>query len=854
MKLISCHIENFGKFHREDITFDGRLTAFCEGNGYGKSTLSAFLKAMFYGMKADRANSSEFTDRRHFLPFEGGDNYGGYVEFSSEGATYKIERYFEGKSGDSFTLYRNGVPTGSGEEPGVQFFGIDRDSFERTAYLTGADITVGATGDIKTKLNNLAEGIGDDADLTDALARLEKKAKEYKKSKSGNDLISKETEKVNRLAADIENERRIEEGLTEKYRRENGLAEEIGAAEREIAEAQSENVAVTNWEQYDRMLGEAKAAEEEIAAIQEKYPRGLPLLPEIEEAREALHRGETIRAGMGHAFSEEDGEALAAFRDEFELGVPSAEGLRAAEAEVSAEADLKRKLSVPREETERERELKEKFRSAPSAETVDTVARTAEEYREAEQRYNALPDTVAGAVRANTGKKKPLFMGLAAVSVLLILAGIALACASAAAGAALLYAGIAVGAVGLLALILVGFFYLNKKTEAAGGGLAVNPEKEDMGRKKDALYAQLQAILLPYGYSFESGAAYAVKTFFDDAEAYSALLREARAREEERGAAEQELAALRKKLDAFFNRYGVVDETRSGALSRLRADVAEYASLEKRRETAEKNEASDRRKLEENAGDIGRFCEKYGFAAEGLEETLRAVEQDVRTAASAKKTRLERKEGAEKLRREKGLTERPQEGARDLAALNARLGELRNKQAQLSKEIGEDEFLAEKLSDHERDRDEANGKLKEYKKTYDLLTKTVEFLNAADSRLKEKYIKPVKDKFTGYSLALERALGEKITVDADFNVRFLSGGKERDEGHLSSGQRSVVALCFRLALIDNMYDKEKPFLILDDPFASLDEEHFNRAKALLSDLSGRMQIVYFTCHPSRAMK
>lgn len=111
MKLISCHIENYGKISGEDFKFDGNLTAYCEKNGYGKTTLASFLKAMFYGLDSDRTNSG-FNERRHYYPFAGG-NFGGNVVFVSDGKTYKIERYFDEKSEtkDSLTLYCNGKLT-----------------------------------------------------------------------------------------------------------------------------------------------------------------------------------------------------------------------------------------------------------------------------------------------------------------------------------------------------------------------------------------------------------------------------------------------------------------------------------------------------------------------------------------------------------------------------------------------------------------------------------------------------------------------------------------------------------------------------------------------------------------------
>ena len=90
MKLLSCHIENYGKFSKKDFEFNKDVTAFCEDNGYGKSTLASFLKAMFFGLETDRA-SSGFNERRHFCPFEGG-NFGGYLILTMRGKEYKIER------------------------------------------------------------------------------------------------------------------------------------------------------------------------------------------------------------------------------------------------------------------------------------------------------------------------------------------------------------------------------------------------------------------------------------------------------------------------------------------------------------------------------------------------------------------------------------------------------------------------------------------------------------------------------------------------------------------------------------------------------------------------------------------
>ncbi len=49
MRLISCHIENFGVLSNKDYTFGEGINSFCKENGVGKTTLAAFIRAMFYG-------------------------------------------------------------------------------------------------------------------------------------------------------------------------------------------------------------------------------------------------------------------------------------------------------------------------------------------------------------------------------------------------------------------------------------------------------------------------------------------------------------------------------------------------------------------------------------------------------------------------------------------------------------------------------------------------------------------------------------------------------------------------------------------------------------------------------------
>ena len=174
MKLISCYIENFGNINCRSFEFGAGLTSFCEHNGYGKTTLAAFLKAMFYGLKATTARDKELGERAHYYPF-GGGKFGGNVTFERDGAIYKIERFFGKKSAteDTVRTYKGGSPSPVPEDIGKEFFGMDEQSFMRTVFLTSADTQTGATADIGRMLN----GFVDDADYEGAVKLLKEQRK-----------------------------------------------------------------------------------------------------------------------------------------------------------------------------------------------------------------------------------------------------------------------------------------------------------------------------------------------------------------------------------------------------------------------------------------------------------------------------------------------------------------------------------------------------------------------------------------------------------------------------------------------------------------------------------------------------
>ena len=180
MKLIRCHIENFGVLSDFDFSFAEGLTTICQSNGFGKSTFAAFIKAMFYGFPRTGARNIVENERKRYDPWQGG-KYGGYLEFEVQDVSYRVTRYF-GKTAakDTFSLLdlTNRRPsTRFSEKLGEELFQLDADSFARSTYvpqLSANDMQ--ATTSIRTKLSNLVDDTNDLRNYDTA----EKKLRDYR--------------------------------------------------------------------------------------------------------------------------------------------------------------------------------------------------------------------------------------------------------------------------------------------------------------------------------------------------------------------------------------------------------------------------------------------------------------------------------------------------------------------------------------------------------------------------------------------------------------------------------------------------------------------------------------------------
>lgn len=155
MRLISCDIENFGKLSGFHMDFQEGINYIYGENGWGKSTLAAFIRIAFYGMANDSKKDRMERDRTRYLPWQGGV-YGGRLSFAMGDKSFIIERSFGVKASEDCLVVRDGITGLETEElgrvPGELVFGLDAVSFSNSVFVQAGDCAADITSGIKTRL------------------------------------------------------------------------------------------------------------------------------------------------------------------------------------------------------------------------------------------------------------------------------------------------------------------------------------------------------------------------------------------------------------------------------------------------------------------------------------------------------------------------------------------------------------------------------------------------------------------------------------------------------------------------------------------------------------------------------
>ena len=150
----------FGCLDHAEVEFSDGVNVLVLPNESGKSTWAEFLTAMFYGLDPRRSAKGRLSHKERFQPWNG-KSMEGTVELSLEGRTILLQRTSAG--GKPFGVFKaydrqTGLEISAltAENCGRTLFGVEREVFRRSAFLSGTELTVTPDFDLSRRLESLA--------------------------------------------------------------------------------------------------------------------------------------------------------------------------------------------------------------------------------------------------------------------------------------------------------------------------------------------------------------------------------------------------------------------------------------------------------------------------------------------------------------------------------------------------------------------------------------------------------------------------------------------------------------------------------------------------------------------------
>lgn len=899
MRLLSCHIENFGKLHEFDMDFDNGLNVIREENGWGKSSLAAYLKVMFYGFAGDAKRSISDNERKRFKPWQGG-TYGGRIVFEKNGKTYLLTRIFgEKEIEDSFELRdyeTNLISKDFSTKIGEELFGINRESFMRSVFIGQNDSVTSSTDDIASKVGKLVDDSDDLSNYDNAVKTLTEKLNALTPRRATGS-ISRRKDEITKYERKVKEGEGIKGSIEEQEKKlemARGTLKQLLRTREENSKLQKqlseEKAKEAVFSERERLKAAVAAKDTELNNNRKNFKDEVPPMDEINGILPISHSLKSKGSELAsYTLTGEEKNLLSYYEKIFESGIPDETTINAV-SEKCSELIKTEQLLASEGLTGEEEEVLEKtaYLFPKGDEEIKAAGRLWNERNEDVAELKAIctgiKDQDEKIVKANKGKMLPIAV-LAVGAVLLVAGLIMLISGSGAEGSSAAKPVLAcAGAVAVIAGIILYISNRNELKNLAKEGTELRQKRSDLELKIKDTQVSVEEFLDRFGIAFNPEHVQDDLMTISGRYAEINALRSKKEKAASSGTAERK-EGLKTEILAFLESYateavatgntgshiGIKDDRTDGELreGQVNGDFlkGKLHDLEgacgKYRTLSEKEQLYDRIVGEYTLlrQQVEEFFKKYGF---GMEEKpdeqlllIRDMADDYYDAVKNLKEAQKTLADFEELKKEE-LKETPGEHAvslkdaeKEAEKINASIDNARqniiayeNRLDTLRESLDEWEELGDTLKELKLEQEEE-------KKLYKYTSTAKDALVKAKETMTSRYVKPLLESLKTYYKTITGLNPEVLHMDANTNITIDEAGLQRDAELFSTGYRDLFGIALRVAFADAMYTEEIPFLIMDDPFVNLDDSKLKNVREFLKILSEKYQILYFSCSTAR---
>lgn len=318
--LIHRMTATFGKLQGHTLELKNGLNIIQAPNETGKSTWSAFLLAMLYGINSrERDRAGAIADKNRYAPWSG-LSMSGRMDCRTELGELTLTRTTRrqtspmGEFQAVFAGTGDSVPELTGQTCGETLLGVSREVFERSAFIRQSGLSISQDAGLERRIASLITSGEEDVSYSEAADTLKKQLNRRRHNKTGQiPALEAELQETTQQLAQLE---QLEQQLTDARAQTESLSvrEEALTAELE---------ALGRWEAFQQRqaLADAETAAvqtaEQAAALRRRIDADhIPENETIGRLRGAIVNLETVRKAVTKARAERDDAAKALLRAE----------------------------------------------------------------------------------------------------------------------------------------------------------------------------------------------------------------------------------------------------------------------------------------------------------------------------------------------------------------------------------------------------------------------------------------------------------------------------------------------------------------------------------------------------------
>ena len=180
MQLKNIQINGFGKLEDINLNLKNGLNLIIGENESGKSTLTEFIKGIFYGVSRNK-NGKDYSDYEKLKPWND-KNFSGKLSYNIDDEEYVVYRDFNRNNAKVYN--KNGVEITSefnkdkarGAEVGIAHFEMDEDTFDNSVFIKQKEIRVNelSQNTMLQKLTNIIQSGEEEVSYETTIKKLEK--------------------------------------------------------------------------------------------------------------------------------------------------------------------------------------------------------------------------------------------------------------------------------------------------------------------------------------------------------------------------------------------------------------------------------------------------------------------------------------------------------------------------------------------------------------------------------------------------------------------------------------------------------------------------------------------------------